>query len=112
MIEALWAVSFASNVGLQAVGAGVVVFETGRALGGDGSYYYLGDYSIDGDTITGKIKVTHFFGQPQSVFGPDKEFTLRLSGEIGRENFTVTGHRIDKPDLQIGIHFRRLAELP
>lgn len=42
MIEALWSVEFMSN--LQGAGAGVAVFETGRVLGGDAGYTYVGKY--------------------------------------------------------------------
>lgn len=43
-IEALWTVTFGSNLGMS--GAGVVVFETGRLFGGDPDYIYLGKYDV------------------------------------------------------------------
>lgn len=42
MLEALLSVEFVSNV--QGSGAGVVVIETGRILGVDSSYLYVGKY--------------------------------------------------------------------
>ncbi len=70
MIEALWAVVFSSQVGTLATGA--AVFETQRIFGGDGTYFYLGDYAVLGTTITGKVEVTHYSGRPMSVLGPTR----------------------------------------
>ena len=45
-LEALWSVEFRSNLGN--LGGGVVMFKTGRVLGGDGSFYFLGDFFGEG----------------------------------------------------------------
>jgi hypothetical protein len=41
--EALWTMEFITEEG---TGAGVVIFETGRLLGDDFSYYYLGRFEL------------------------------------------------------------------
>ena len=55
-LEALWALTFGTE---QRLGAGVVVFETGRIFGGDGNFYYLGhyDYNTRDQTISGEVAV-------------------------------------------------------
>jgi hypothetical protein len=42
-LEALWTAEFIAEEG---TGAGVVIFETGRILGDDSSYYYLGRFEV------------------------------------------------------------------
>lgn len=110
MIEALWSVNFGSN--LQGFGAGVAVLETGRVLGGDAQYTYVGAYSVSGGTITANVVIRHYFGPPSSIFGNANQFTLTLSGEIEHDSFEMSGHIDGRPDLQIAIRFTRRAELP
>lgn len=110
MIEALWTVEFISTKGN--FGAGVVVFETNRVFGGDVSYYYLGSYKVKNDEITAKIKVTHYFGPPSSIFGELKEFTIHLSGKIDSPVMTARGYLEEKPELKIAARCTRRADLP
>ncbi len=110
MLEALWSVEFVSNV--QGAGAGVAVFETGRILGGDFAFTYIGSYKTKNDKIVAEIKVTNFRGEPHSVFGPIKEFNLYLEGVPQRAAFEVYGHMVENPTLKIGIRLTRRAELP
>ena len=58
MLEALWSAKFESNLGI--FGSGVVIFETGRVFGGDGEYYYTGNYEVNKDEINGKLLVVHY----------------------------------------------------
>ncbi len=78
MLEALWSVEFVSNV--QETGAGVALLETGRVLGGDSSYFYVGTYSMDKSDVQASLRVTHYAGPPNSIFGNAREFTLGASG--------------------------------
>jgi len=110
MLEALWSVGFASNVNDS--GAGVVVLETGRILGGDSSYLYVGNYRVENGEILADVKVTHYAGQPSSVFGPAKEFNLSLKGVPDKVQFDMVGHVVENPTLKILIQFIRRAELP
>ena len=45
-IGALWTVEF-ENPSNHYEGAGIAVFETGRILGGDSFFYYVGTFSIE-----------------------------------------------------------------
>lgn len=51
-------VEFVSNVG--SYGAGVAIFETGRAFGGDAQYYYLGTCKVDGNVASVDMAVAHY----------------------------------------------------
>lgn len=110
MLEALWSVEFVSNV--QGYGAGVAVFETGRILGGDASFYYVGNYKVENGTLIAEIKVVNYRGEPNSIFGPLKEFTLHVSGKPQSPEFEVAGNMAERPELHILIRLTRRAELP
>lgn len=110
MIEALWSVEFGSNVQMQ--GAGVAVFETGRILGGDAGYYYVGSYKIKDSAITADIKVVNYRGQSTSIFGPIPEFNLSVSGTVRNPTFEVEGQMVENPAMRIRIRLTRRAELP
>lgn len=108
MLEALWSVEFMA-VGM---GRGVAVLETGRILGGDAQYFYVGDYSVHDGVATAKVTVTHYAGQPVTVFGPAKSITLELSGAPAHGQFDMHGHIAGNPAAKIGIRLTRRAELP
>lgn len=75
MLEAMWGVEFGSN---QDGGYGVVILETGRILGGDSSFTYIGSYETVGGNVTAKIKCTNNRNTLVSIFGNLKEFNLVL----------------------------------
>jgi hypothetical protein len=110
MIEALWTLEFVSTEGN--IGAGVVIFETNRIFGGDVSYYYLGEYETKNNKITAKVKVTHYFGPPSSVFGELKEFTIYFSGDIEVPVMTAFGYLKENPNQKIVVRCTRRADLP
>jgi len=58
------------------------------------------------------VKVTHFAGQPNSIFGPLRQFTLRLAGTPAQQQFMLHGDVVENPSLKIGIRLSRRAELP
>ena len=101
MIEGLWTVIFKSDSGEQ--GTGVVIFESEKISGGDSQYYYLGRYEIKNERISGQIEVNHFGNEPLSIFGPAKNFQLRISGLVDEKTMTLEGHVKDAPQMQIRI---------
>lgn len=110
MLEALWSVEFVSNV--QGLGAGVAVLETGRVLGGDSQYFYVGSYKVQNEQISAQLKITHYAGATSSIFGPIKEFNLELVGKPARAWFDLHGHLVENRNLTITIRLTRRAELP
>lgn len=113
MIEALWSVEFLSNMGSH--GMGVVVIETGRVLGGDSAFLYVGDVQVEnGKTVHANIKVTkyNFKTDMESVFGPLKEFTLKVQGPLHDTQIVFAGHVAERPDMRIQVRAVRRAELP
>ena len=110
MIEALWSVLFASNH--QGFGAGVAVFETGRILGGDSGYTYIGSYEVKNGVMTAEVVISKYMAAGTSVFGDLQQFTLRLEGVPKYDAFEVLGYVAEQPASKIVIQLTRRAELP
>lgn len=109
MIEALWSVEFVAQNGN--IGGGVAVFESGRILGGDSSYFYTGSYRVKNGSVEAEVNVTHYFGQLNNIFGNYESVTLTLAGQIHEQQFTVSG-TAQEPQGQVAIRLTRRAELP
>jgi hypothetical protein len=114
MIEALWSVEFHSNgsPGSFTYGAGVVVFETGRIFGGDGRYFYVGNYEIVNGVARATLTSTHYSGPRESIIGPDEKTAFELNGKIARDKFVVSGTVAGKPGVTVNATLTRRAELP
>lgn len=113
MLEALWSVNFESSLG--GLGTGIAVLETGRVLGGDTAFTYVGSYTAKPDgMVTAKIAVRKFVNVAvgQSVFGPADMFDLEVAGMAARDQFRLDGHVAGRPELKIAINLVRRAELP
>ncbi len=110
MIEALYGVEFVSN--MNSAGYGVVVFETGRILGGDSSFVFIGNYEVKSNVLHAKVKCTNDRGVLPSIFGNIKEFNLELEGTPNRNEFILQGHMLEDQTKKISIKLTRRAELP
>jgi hypothetical protein len=115
MLEALWAVTFAS-ASHRDERAGIVVLETGRVLGGDNQFVYTGDYAVrpGGSLIEARVRVRKHFNWPEgiSIFGHRDNFELAMTGKSAKSDMTMRGHIVGEPNATIVISFRRVAELP
>ena len=90
--NALWTIQFEA-AGEWRTG-GVVVFDRGRVFGGDGSYYYFGRYTEDGNAIRGEVRIVHYNGPLAAGFGSSPDFTVIL--ELRRSRDLISGS-IHKP---------------
>lgn len=113
MIEAMYGIEFVSNVTVNNGGYGVVVLETGRVLGGDSSFTYIGSYEAKNGRVTAKVKCNNDRKLLPSVFGNFDVFTLQLEGNVGDfKELVLQGHMVEHPNMKIGIKLTRRAELP
>lgn len=110
MVEALWGVEFVSNN--DDGGYSVAVFETGRVLGGDSSFVWVGSYHVEGGLLRVEIKCTNDRKIIESVFGDVDEFNLNLEGKPARHEFVLEGYALEYPSKRIAVRFTRRAELP
>ncbi|MDF1528690.1 MAG: hypothetical protein P1R74_06125 [Sedimenticola sp.] len=110
MIEALYGLEFASN--MNNGGYGVVVLETGRILGGDSSFVFVGDYEVKNNKVYANVKCTNDRKLLQSIFGNIEEFNLKLEGVPAHGEFILQGFMVENPSMKIGVKLTRRAELP
>jgi hypothetical protein len=113
MLEALYGIEFQSKQNNNG-GYGVAVLETGRILGGDSSFVFVGTYAQNNGTLEVEVKCTNDRNILQSIFGDIGEFTLKVKGQPDPEHkeFILQGHMVENPDMEIGIKLTRRAELP
>ena len=103
MIEGLWTAEFGSSTGT--FGSGVAVFRDGKILGGDATYYYIGEYQVDGNTLRATIKTFPFIEGAESVFKTvGKTLTIEILGSLTADDRAIAqGHPIGMPDLNFGV---------
>ena len=65
-MNGLWTAEFGSSTGM--FGGGVLVFRDGQIWGGDGSYFYVGEYKLKGKDFEATVKVSPFLEGAESVF--------------------------------------------
>ena len=110
MLEAMYGVEFVSD--MDDGGYGVVVLETGRILGGDSSFVFVGNYEVKNEVCTANIKCTNDRNILQSIFGDIAEFNLYLEGKPEHKEFILHGYMEENPDMKIAVKLTRRAELP
>jgi|SRR5208283_745322 len=108
-MNGLWTVEFGSSNG--EFGGGAAVFLDGRILGGDGLYYYIGEYALEGKSLVATIRVSPFIEGAKSVFKTvGQDLTLKLVGAITSETSAIAqGHVEGKPDMKFGAKLTKRA---
>jgi hypothetical protein len=110
MVRGLWTVEFRSSIGL--LGFGTVIFDdNGRVYGGDGGYYYKGMYEINGEEISGALKVQKYNPGYNSVFGPIETFNLSASGTAGDSVMVLLASVMELPGTRMSIVCTRREDL-
>jgi hypothetical protein len=111
MLEALYGLEFVSSVNIG--GYGVVVLETGRVLGGDSSFIFIGSYEVKNGVVSAQITCTNDRNVLGSIFGSVNVFNVCLTGKPDNYNeFTLAGSMVEDPLKTIQVTFTRRAELP
>ncbi|HHT9106914.1 MAG TPA: hypothetical protein ACFYD7_13740 [Candidatus Wujingus californicus] len=76
----LWTIEFIST--MNRFGAGVLVLNNGRLLGGDNGYYYSGSYVVEGNNVRANVDIIRFNKNIISVFGDVDQYSLTFAGQI------------------------------
>lgn len=102
-MNGLWTAEFGSSAGM--FGGGVAVFRDGEVLGGDGSYYYVGKYTLENRVLRATIAVRPFINGAESVFRTvGRELTLSLEGTVTDEaHATAQGQAQGVPNVKFGV---------
>jgi hypothetical protein len=106
--DGLWTAEFGSSTGM--FGGGVAVFLNGKILGGDATYFYIGEYRFKGsDHFEAKIKSAPFISGAASVFKTvGQELTLEISGSFTDHDHAIAqGFATEMPNLKFGVRLTR-----
>jgi hypothetical protein len=103
IMNGLWTAEFGSSAGM--FGGGVAVFKDGTIMGGDGTYYYVGQYELTGEAFVASLRISPFIEGAESVFKTvGKDLTLELAGSLTAEGRAIAqGHPREMPDLNFGV---------
>jgi hypothetical protein len=110
MIEGLWTAEFGSSTGVFS--GGVAVLRDGKILGGDATYYYVGDYTIKGTAFQATLKISPFIQGAESVFktvGSDLTLELVVS-LVGTGQLIAQGHARGMPEVNFGAKLTKRAD--
>jgi T3SS negative regulator,GrlR len=90
-LDGFWTAEFGSSAGM--FGGSVAVFREGKVWGGDGLYYYVGEYDVKGNAFRATLKVAPFIEGSVSVFGTTgRDLTLELEGDQELRNKRNSRH--------------------
>ncbi|HWY07111.1 MAG TPA: GrlR family regulatory protein [Candidatus Acidoferrales bacterium] len=102
-MNGLWTTEFGSSTGI--FGGGVAFFQDGKIWGGDATYYYIGEYALNGNSFKGTFKISPFIKGAESVFRTvGRELTIDLEGTLTSAHEAVAqGRPREFPTLNFGV---------
>jgi len=97
MIEGLWTINFSGKL----IGAGAIVLlptshtlvtdeTTGRILGGDATYFYVGSFKLDGTTFTATLTAKNFVPGAPNILGRVGDLQYEARGTVNNDVITGT----------------------
>jgi T3SS negative regulator,GrlR len=106
-MDGLWTAEFGSSAG--SFGGGVAVFQSGKILGGDGTYFYIGSYTIEGQHFQATLKSSAFIEGARSVFNTTgQDLTLQLDGSLtGEGQALARGSANEVPTLKFAVRLTK-----
>jgi hypothetical protein len=109
-MNGLWTAEFGSCAGIFC--GGVFIFQDGMIRGGDGGYFYLGEYSLDGNKFDARLLLRPFIGNCKSMFETvDQDLILDLVGSLQSENLLIAkGHPRGHTNLTCGVKLIRRSD--
>jgi hypothetical protein len=116
--EGLYVVEFGDVSDLTPPGmyrnGGVAVLETNRVFGGDSGYYYVGNYSVNSESIAATIKIVKHDPNWSDAFGDTAEsFTVKMqAGPMIAGTIEGSIERADIPGIKLPVRLTFKEELP
>ena len=82
MIDGLYSIHVSLLDGRSGKGSGVVMFRDGKILGGDAYLFYIGSYSVKGNTFKGEVLVQRHTSSADAnpLFGGPSPVGIGVSG--------------------------------
>lgn len=110
MLEGLWSIELGiKETDMQ--GAGVVVFENQRVLGGSSDYFYTGRYEVKEGFVQGEVEVKFYGRNVSPIFGLLKKFRVRFSGKVRRGVMRLQNYVVKDPKKEIFVLLSKRIEL-
>jgi hypothetical protein len=108
-MNGLWTAEFGSSRGI--FGGGVAFFHDGKIWGGDATYYYLGEYTLKGNTFKATLRISPFIQGAESVFKTvGTNLTLELESALTSVDHVIAqGHPTGLPGLNFGAKLTKRA---
>lgn len=102
-MNGLWTAEFGSSAGR--FGGGVAVFLDGKIMGGDGTYFYVGEYTLNGNAFEATLNISPFIEGAESVFKTvGRDLTLELAGSVTDEGRAIAqGRPRGMPEHRFGV---------
>lgn len=107
-IQGLWIVQY---VGLQGSGGGAIVLINGKILGGDTGYLYIGTYQVEGNVLSGRVKVSNFLPEIPNVLGIQGDFELDLRVPVAVPVMQGAMGLVGQPGAGIAVKLTKAADL-
>jgi len=109
MLNGFWTVTFHTNVD---AGAGVIVVNNGKVVGGDTSFTYIGPITHDSNgSVTGELQVSRHSKFLPPVAPGLENYALTLSGTASAESFDLIGKVKGQESAQMMIKGKRIASI-
>jgi hypothetical protein len=98
MLNGLFKVEFQTSLG---AGAGVVVLQDGKVLGGDSMMAYIGTFTESGQDFSAKVEGKKHSNMPgmTSVFGVDHTHITLTGKSNGSTSVTMQGKAAEAPNV-------------
>jgi hypothetical protein len=97
---------------VQGSGGGVIILSKSRVLGGDTGFYYLGQYDLQGQSLTARVSVRKFLNNVVSIFGIegdyDVDLTATVEGNVINGKAVIPGH----PEASLLVRLTKRSDLP
>jgi hypothetical protein len=96
-------------------GSGVIMFRDGQIFGGDAYLFYIGTYTVKGDTFKGEVLVQRHTtprDNANPLFGGPNPVGIGVTGTFTDKQATMTGTALVGKASQIfGATLRKLADM-
>lgn len=87
-MNGLWTAEFGTAAG--GFGGGVAVFHDGRVLGGDATYFYVGEYKLEGRNFEATLRSSPFIEGAESIFKTVRQdLTIVIAGSLTDQDHAV-----------------------
>ena len=113
MKNGLYSIHVSLQDGRVGKGSGVVLFRDGRILGGDAYLFYIGSYTVRGNTFKGEVLVQRHTSSPDvnPLFGGPSPVGIGVSGTFTDNTAEMNGTALVGKASQIfKATLRKLAE--